>query len=104
MRKLALLAAVTAVLLTPMAASAAADEAFGWITSFDGTRLTILGDERVYVVPASLDISDVQTQRIVHLSYEVSAGVPVVTSLDVSAPAPAPEGDVDEPWASGDDS
>ncbi|MCC6981958.1 MAG: hypothetical protein IT535_01690 [Bauldia sp.] len=104
MRKLALLAATSAVLLTPIAASAAADEAYGWITSFDGARLTILGDDTVYLVPGSLDVSDVRTQRIVHFSYEISGGVPVVTSLDVSAPAPAPEGDVDEPWASGDDS
>jgi hypothetical protein len=104
MRKLALLAAVTAVLFTPIAASAAAEEAFGWITSFDGTRLTLLGDDKIYIVPSTFDVSDVRTQRVAHLSYEVSGGVPVVTSLDVSAPAPAPEGDVDEKWASGDDS
>ena len=102
MRKLPLLATAAAVLFTPIVASAAAEEAYGWVTSFDGTRLTLLGDNTVYVVPGTLDVSDLQEMRIVHLSYEISGGVRVVTSLDVSAPAPPPEGDVDEPGASGD--
>jgi hypothetical protein len=103
MRKYALLAAAGAFLFTPVAASAAAEEAYGWVTSFDGTRLTLLGDDTVYVVPAAIDRSDLQQMSIVHFSYEMSGGVPVVTGLDVSGLEP-PEGDVDEPWASGDDS
>ena len=86
MNKLAIIAAAAIAALAPAASNAAT--AYGWINSFDGTRLTFLGDDKVYVVPASIDSAAIEAMRIGHISYEVSGGTPVVTDLDVTVPTP----------------
>lgn len=75
-----------ALALSSQAALESADareSAGGWVTSFDGTRLTLLNDPRVYVIPAGVDTAAVRSMRIAHLGFEVVDGRRVVTDLEV---------------------
>ena len=61
----------------------AREAAGGWVTSFDGTRLTLLNDPGIYHVPPGLDTTAVRTMLIAHLGFEVVAGRRVVTDLRI---------------------
>jgi hypothetical protein len=81
----AALAIAVGLLAGPFAANAR-EAAGGWVTSFDGTRLTLLNDPGIYHVPPGLDTTAMATMAIAHLGFEMVGDRRVVTDLKITIP------------------
>ncbi len=95
MAKLIVAAAAAALLAGSAAGALAAERAGGWVTSFDGTRLTLLNDPAVYIVAPSVDASGVEIMNTAQLTFDVINGQNVVTAIR-TAPAPVEDLNADD--------
>lgn len=86
MTKLIAAAAAATILAGTAVGALADDRAGGWVTSFDGTRLTLLNDDNVYLVGPSVDATGVEIMNPAHVTYNVIDGRNVVTSITVASP------------------
>ncbi|MCC6982855.1 MAG: hypothetical protein IT535_06255 [Bauldia sp.] len=89
MSKLIVAAAAASILAGTAAGALADDRVGGWVTSFDGARLTLLNDPNVYIVGPSVDASGVELMAPAHLTFDVINGQNYVTSVNVPAAAAA---------------
>jgi hypothetical protein len=81
MSKLIVAAAAASLLAGASTGALAAERAGGWVTSFDGTRLTLLNDPNVYIVAPSVDTSGIEIMQTASLVFDVVNGQNVVTAL-----------------------
>ena len=95
MSKLIVAAAAATILAGTAFGASADDRVGGWVTSFDGTRLTLLNDSNVYIVGPSVDASGVQIMNTANLTFDVVNGQNIVTAITV-APAPVEDLNADD--------
>ena len=95
MSKLIVAAAAASILAGSALGASAAEQVGGWVTSFDGTRLTLLNDDNVYIVGPAVDTSGVEIMNTANLTFDVINGQNVVTTITV-APAPVADLNADD--------